>query len=1068
MDILKQVIAQKRKQVEDIVIDNNGSKVIRTADLFKKEKEYYLNRQKELDKKYQADKQSCNGSKFSDELVTPETNMEVARAEVIKRLRSRGAPILLFGETEKEALLRLRKIELEQPELKEGWKNDFQTALNDVDNELVDEVVKGNKNEAGKHDVLTPEADATWDQITQRAPLLGEGENPNRDCDIIREFLVYLLKRWGRELNAREEAVKRSPQGKLEAGTHKQTMECIRPLVTSLEKYTCNSDIRIHLIHICRLCIIERDYIRANNAYMQMSIGNAPWPVGVTRSGIHQRPGSSKAYVSNIAHVLNDETQRRYIHAVKRLMTKCQYYFPADPSKCVEFLIMKMDVDGAVDEYIPESYQEFMEKIECLRQAGNVEEANKTREEFSNQFPLLPSVWSEWIDFAIETGASQQEIDSLFERALKDFHSDDICAKYIAWSCGIDLDFAREKLERVVSVIGLRPDAAHIAWESYLDILEAQYAMLADLDDDDPRKSAAAAQLKNLFNRSLRIPHCRLLQIYERYLEFIGEGNEQAETKTNYEDASKNYKEIEVFENNLTTSGDPVSAFAGYIQYEIDGGNPARIQMIFERAVTQFPFSADLWLQYAGWADGSLKISQLILPIYDRACKLCCDYSPIWQQSLLALERSGAPYENFSELWENAKAAIQSEDESVSVYRTYIYLTHRYLVKTGSTDFSKVERLFKEAFKFVKEQFSGRSESTIQFRKCFAYYLYTKSKKPGEARSVWNDILSSGCGNTAAAWLEHVQMERHFGDLVHTRRLLYIAVNSVTDKPFDVFAALVQFEREEGTLEELDKAVEKVNAQAKRISDRQQAKDQVNSSIEKNKQKATKRPAEVKYEPAPRKKFTNEQGNGNEPVFKKPKDPMPSRAPRSTGTSNQQTIKTEISNTDEVNVAAAGSSAIKKLSIQSDEPMETQSSTGAETSYGFKYNAGLEKNKVFVRNVDFGCSEEELQEFFSKYGQVKSTRIVKFKSGAPKGVAYVEFDDEQSAKTALLANDEKIHGRKVKVFISNPPPKDDTKKPQTFDKKSTTVPRAKLTMVPRSISKVAVANNSQNGQEGTK
>ncbi|KAI1724998.1 prp18 domain-containing protein [Ditylenchus destructor] len=1025
MDILKQVIAQKRKQVEDIVIDNNGSKIIRTADLFKKEKEYYLNRQKELDKKYQADKQSCNGSKFSDDLVSStDTNLEVARAEVIKRLRSRGAPILLFGETEKEALLRLRKIELEQPELKEGWKNDFQTALNDVDNELVDEVVKGNKNEAGKHDVLTPEADATWDQII-RAPLLGEDENPNRDCDIIREFLVYLLKRWGRELNAREEAVKRSPQGKLEAGTHKQTMECIRPLVTSLEKYTCNSDIRIHLIHICRLCIIERDYIRANNAYMQMSIGNAPWPVGVTRSGIHQRPGSSKAYVSNIAHVLNDETQRRYIHAVKRLMTKCQYYFQADPSKCVEFLIMKMDVDEAVDEYIPEPYQEFIDKIKSLRQTGNVEEANKTREEFSNQFPLLPSVWLEWIDDEIERGAPQQEIDTIFERALNDFHSDDICAKYIGWSC-----------ERVVSAIGLRPDAAHIAWESYLDILEAQYAMLADLDDDDPKKSAAATQLKNLFNRSLRIPHCRLSQIYERYLEFIGDGNEQAETKTNYEGASKNYKEIEAFENNLTSSGDPVSAFAGYIQYEIDGGNPARIQMIFERAVTQFPFSADLWLQYAGWADSSLKISQLILPIYDRACKLCYEYSPLWQQSLLALERSGAPYENFADLWENAKSAIQSEDEGVSVYRTYIYLTHRYLVKTGSTDFS-------------------------------------------QARSVWNDILSSGCGNTAAAWLEHIQMERHFGDLVHARRLLYIAVNSVTDKPFDVFAALVQFEREEGTLEELDKAVEKVNAQAVRISSRQQAKEQVNSSNEKkypkersrdravasssnSKQKANKRPAEVKNEPVSRKKFTNEQGNGNEPVFKKPKDPMPSRAPRNTGTNSQQTIKTE--NADEANVAAAGSSAIKKLSIQGDEPMETQPSTGAETSYGFKYNAGLEKNKVFIRNVDFGCTEEELQEFFSKYGEVKSTRIVTHKSGAPKGVAYVEFDDEQSAKNALLANDAKIHGRKIKVLISNPPSKDDIKKPQTFDRKLTTVPRSKLSMVPRIVERDSLRRWSSNPQ----
>lgn len=69
-----------------------------------------------------------------------------------------------------------------------------------------------------------------------------------------------------------------------------------------------------------------------------MAVGNAPWPVGVTRSGIHQRPGSAKAYVSNVAHVLNDEKQRKYIHGLKRLMSKCQGYFPADPSKCVEYV----------------------------------------------------------------------------------------------------------------------------------------------------------------------------------------------------------------------------------------------------------------------------------------------------------------------------------------------------------------------------------------------------------------------------------------------------------------------------------------------------------------------------------------------------------------------------------------------------------------------------------------------------------------------------------------------------------------------------------------------------------
>jgi hypothetical protein len=35
--------------------------------------------------------------------------------------------------------------------------------------------------------------------------------------------------------------------------------------------------------------------------------------------------------------VLNDETQRKYIQAVKRLISKCQKYFPTEPSRCVEY-----------------------------------------------------------------------------------------------------------------------------------------------------------------------------------------------------------------------------------------------------------------------------------------------------------------------------------------------------------------------------------------------------------------------------------------------------------------------------------------------------------------------------------------------------------------------------------------------------------------------------------------------------------------------------------------------------------------------------------------------------------
>lgn len=53
--------------------------------------------------------------------------------------------------------------------------------------------------------------------------------------------------------------------------------------------------------------------LQANDAYLEMAIGNAPWPIGVTMVGIHARTGREKISSRNVAHVLNDETQRKYM-----------------------------------------------------------------------------------------------------------------------------------------------------------------------------------------------------------------------------------------------------------------------------------------------------------------------------------------------------------------------------------------------------------------------------------------------------------------------------------------------------------------------------------------------------------------------------------------------------------------------------------------------------------------------------------------------------------------------------------------------------------------------------------
>ena len=58
--------------------------------------------------------------------------------------------------------------------------------------------------------------------------------------------------------------------------------------------------------------------------------------MGITGTGIHERQGRQHLRESKVAHVMNDETQRKYLQSVKRLMTFAQRVLPpSGPSKAV-------------------------------------------------------------------------------------------------------------------------------------------------------------------------------------------------------------------------------------------------------------------------------------------------------------------------------------------------------------------------------------------------------------------------------------------------------------------------------------------------------------------------------------------------------------------------------------------------------------------------------------------------------------------------------------------------------------------------------------------------------------
>ena len=94
----------------------------------------------------------------------------------------------------------------------------------------------------------------------------------------------------------------------------------------------------------------------------------------------------------------------------------------------------------------------------------------------------------------------------------------------------------------------------------------------------------------------------------------------------------------------------------------------------------------------------------------------------------------------------------------------------------------------------------------------------------------------------------------------------------------------------------------------------------------------------------------------------------------------------------------------------------------------FKYSNDMEKNKLFVKNLPQSATKEVVAKLFSAYGNLKDIRIVTYRNGHSKGIAYVDFEKAADAAKAILQLDNKdIDGSTISVAISNPPPRKEPK-----------------------------------------
>ena len=106
--------------------------------------------------------------------------------------------------------------------------------------------------------------------------------------------------------------------------------------------------------------------------------------------------------------------------------------------------------------------------------------------------------------------------------------------------------------------------------------------------------------------------------------------------------------------------------------------------------------------------------------------------------------------------------------------------------------------------------------------------------------------------------------------------------------------------------------------------------------------------------------------------------------------------------------------------VKNPNKTESKEKEEKESKKPKSYNSGTWP-ELFVNNLSYKTTDESLKNYFSKYGEVESTKIVYDKeTGRPKGVGFCKFCDSSSAAKALEDNDNLfLDGRPIAVSYSN-------------------------------------------------
>jgi len=271
------------------------------------------------------------------------------RESTKRRLRELGEPATFFGESDSQRWQRLSRLELkvDQDVLASGSTNVMQIldrkqkrkmeaaggveGVDAVDAEDADfEARKSIRTGEDSSDEEGAVAALGAEEGEQRDP---EAEEAQQKLDAashsVMAWIRAMLRAWETALTDRAPKEEKLANFKTEKAQYRQAKQYLKPLRRSLRDGEVEPGVIFSLSKITEHCS-KRHYKSANEAYMRLAIGNQAWPMGVSMITFHDRPNRREIDEGKTAHILDDETTRKYVQMVKRLVTFAEQHWPVD------------------------------------------------------------------------------------------------------------------------------------------------------------------------------------------------------------------------------------------------------------------------------------------------------------------------------------------------------------------------------------------------------------------------------------------------------------------------------------------------------------------------------------------------------------------------------------------------------------------------------------------------------------------------------------------------------------------------------------------------------------------